>query len=701
MKQTDIGHVRLESLAQIQAGAYCTAKLVYTTGHPIDDSGYLKIAFRYAGDFGTPQFDQPNKPNYCTVTTTGDCRIVPRWDPKGHTRPWGKSLFLKVTGGYLDRDDTVTITFGNTTEASPGWQMQTFCEDTFELKTLVDPIATYQFNELVPSPTFEIIPGKPAYAVCITPSLVQVDTPFFYHLKLEDQWGNPTGLPTRLKHEGFTQSGVQRITQTDAASGLTAMSNPIEVVAALPALQPYWADFHGQSQETIGTNTIDDYFTFARDMALLDIAGHQGNDFQITDAFWDKIKQSTADFNESDRFVTYPSFEWSGNTPLGGDRNVYFLNDKGNITRSSNALLPNGETKYPVSTTANDLFANLRTQQEAKPFCFAHVGGRYADIAMHDQELELAVEAHSAWGTFEWIISDAMERGYRVGICANSDGHKGRPGASYPGASGFGSYGGLTCVLADRLDQQSIYDALKARHFYGTTGNRSLLNLRVVTAAGEQALMGDVIDLAQGTATLQGQVIGTAPIERIDLCDGKQIFKTIRPYSQATLGSKIKILWSGAEVRGRARRVDWTGGLTVANNQILNVEPINFHNPSLPLRQIDAQNLQWNSITTGGHAGCVLQLEDAQAGSLTIKTTQGTVTLDVGSIGFEPTTQPYGGVAKQISLLRLPDESNPMEMTLDEPLSEEICRGGVVYLRMTQVDGHIAWSSPFYFEGAK
>ncbi len=701
MQQTYLGHVQLESHPQIVAGAFCTAKLIYTTGHPIDDSGYIKIAFRYAGDFGTPQFDQPQKANYCTVTTTGDCRIDPRWDPKGHTRPWGKSLFLKITGGYLDRNDTVTITFGNTTQGSPGWQMQTFCEDTFELKTLVDPVATYQFNELTPSPTLQIVPGEPAHAVCITPSQVQVNKPFVYHLKLEDQWGNPTGLPTRLEHEGFAQNGVQRITQTDTASGLTATSNPIEVVAQRTALQPYWADFHGQSEETIGTNTIDDYFTFARDMALLDIAGHQGNDFQITDAFWDKIKQATAQFNESDRFVTYPSFEWSGNTPLGGDRNVYFLNDKGNITRSSNALLPNEETKYPVSATADELFANLRTQTQAKPFCFAHVGGRYADVKMHDEQLELAVEAHSAWGTFEWIISDAMKRGYRVGICANSDGHKGRPGASYPGANRFGSYGGLTCVLADRLDQQSIYNALQARHFYGTTGNRSLLNLRVTTSTGKQAMMGDVINLGQATATLQGQVIATAPIESIDLCDGKQVLKKIRPYSQANLGSKIKILWSGAEVRGRARRVDWTGGLSIQNNRILNAEPINFHNPSLPLRQPDAQNLQWDSITTGGHAGCVLQLEDAQTGHITIQTTQGTLTLDVSSIGFEPTVQTYGGLEKQISLYRLPNEPNPQEMTLDEPLSAEICQGGIIYLRMTQVDGHIAWSSPFYFEGTQ
>ena len=60
----------------------------------------------------------------------------------------------------------------------------------------------------------------------------------------------------------------------------------------------------------------------------------------------------------------------------------------------------------------------------------AHVGGRYADILYaHDPKLDTAVEVHSAWGTFEWILRDAFEKGYRVGIVANSDGHKGRPGA--------------------------------------------------------------------------------------------------------------------------------------------------------------------------------------------------------------------------------------------------------------------------------
>ena len=83
---------------------------------------------------------------------------------------------------------------------------------------------------------------------------------------------------------------------------------------------------------------------------------------------------------------------------------------------------------------------------------FAHIGGRYADIKMaHDARLERSVEVHSDWGTFEWLLHDALEQGYRVGILANSDGHKGRHGASHPGASLFGAYGGLSCLLAPEL----------------------------------------------------------------------------------------------------------------------------------------------------------------------------------------------------------------------------------------------------------
>ena len=121
----------------------------------------------------------------------------------------------------------------------------------------------------------------------------------------------------------------------------------------------------------------------------------------------------------------------------------------------------------------------------------AHVGGRYADIKFAHDPMETAVEVHSAWGTFEWIVRDAFEKNYRVGIVANSDGHKGRPGACYPGASFFGSYGGLTCFLAERLDRDAIFECMRRRRHYATTGNRALLSVVAETAAEAEVFLRD------------------------------------------------------------------------------------------------------------------------------------------------------------------------------------------------------------------
>src|SRR5262249_45417751 len=181
----------------------------------------------------------------------------------------------------------------------------------------------------------------------------------------------------------------------------------------------------------------------------------------------------------------------------------------------------------------------------------------YADIKFaHDGRLETAVEVHSAWGTFEWLIRDAFEMGYRVGICANSDGHKGRPGACYPGASFFGSYGGLTCFLAGRLDRDAIFESMRRRRHYATTGNRGLLDVSAgladdgdvfvrdpaVGPAGfersRSLIMGDIARVAVDAAVLRIEIAGTAPIERVDLYDGLDQLETIRPYSAADLGCR-------------------------------------------------------------------------------------------------------------------------------------------------------------------
>ena len=691
----DLGSARVNQTFAA-AGDYISLEYTYTAGHPVDDSGVVKIVFRFAGDFGTPQFTDKKAPNFCTIKTTGDCRIEPRWDSKGNTRPWGRSLYLRVTAGYLNTGEKITVLFGDRAHTSPGWRMQTFVEKTFEFKTLVDPIATYQFKEIPKSPHIRIKPGKPVKAVCIAPSQVTEKRKFSYFLKLEDRWGNPIHKPQKLTHAGFGSPGVRRITAVDEETGLQAMSNPIRVTGKESSRRHWWADFHGQSEETIGSNTIKEYFTFARDYSLVDVAAHQGNDFQITDEFWDTINTVTKEFYKPGSFITFPGYEWSGNTPLGGDRNVYFSDEGGTISRSCVELLPGRKSRYKSSPTATALFTHLKTQRQFKPFTFAHVGGRYADIRMHDENIEVAVEIHSAWGTFEWLLWNAFDQGYRIGICANSDGHKGRPGASYPGAGKFGSYGGLTCLLAENLDRQSITDALFNRHFYATTGNRPLIDLKLETSSGREALMGNVIEVGADEAVLSATCAGTGPIERVDVFNGRKKIRTLMPHTTAELGRRIKIMWSGAEVEGRARMSTWDGSLTVNGNSIESFQPINFWKPDEKPQLVGRNALEWSSVTTGGGCGVILTLSKAKGGSIRFETTQKKVTCDLDAIKSGQKTWKCGGLEKKVEINRLPDSEGDHEYTFSLPLKKLYPGDNPIFIRVTQEDGHVAWTSPVY-----
>jgi hypothetical protein len=304
----------------------------------------------------------------------------------------------------------------------------------------------------------------------------------------------------------------------------------------------------------------------------------------------------------------------------GSFTTITFTAEGGQISHSCTDLLPSKHSACGISLTAAELFQNLRKQNDPKAFAFAHVGGRYADLSMHDPEVELAVEVHSAWGTFEWLVEDALRQGYHIGICANSDGHKCRPGASYPGASEFGSLGGLTCVLARKLDRINIFEALKARHFCATTSKRCLTDVTPVTGDGRTAMMGDVIHAGTGTPRLYVRVIGTVPIENVGVRNGLETVKTLRPYGEDDLGSRVR------------------------DNIIVSITPINSWNANQPLQKVGSNQLAWKSVTTGGSAGVILMLQEPHAGLLEMNTLERSVECAIHSVGLEPKAWPCGGL---------------------------------------------------------
>ena len=464
--QSRIGSATISRTESVVAGELINFTITYTAGYfGIDDSGSIKICTRFATDMGRPQFTAPEQPNYVSIVASNGATLEYRFDPKDNIRPWDKTIYIKIVKGFFREGDQLLVHYGDPIGGCSGMRMQTFCEDTFELKVLVDAFATYQYVEISDSPVLNIVPGPATKWVMQLPTMRRVNEPFRLLLKAEDRWGNPTdktdasfkltsnlpvkGLPQEINqdtqndgvllHEGLSVSspGDIYIELRDSDNALVSRSNPLRIVEDSDLL-PFWGELHGQSEETIGTNSINDYFAFARDKAGVDVIVHQGNDFQITNEFWEKIQNMSKQFLDEGHLVTFPGYEWSGNTGLGGDRNVLFFHEGETIRRSSHALVSD---LTDIDTDCNSSDALFQSLKGSETVVFAHVGGRYADIQSHEGNLERSVEIHSAWGTFEWLLQDALRNGYRVGIVSNSDGHKGRPGASYPGASMFGAYG--------------------------------------------------------------------------------------------------------------------------------------------------------------------------------------------------------------------------------------------------------------------
>ena len=626
-----MGQATVSPEGSFEAGSFHEFTVAYTAGYfGIDDTGSIKVVHRFASDMGRPQFDDPAAPNYTTVEATNGAVLHVEYDMKRNIRPWDKTLYIKVVRGFLREGDQIIIRFGDRRQGSPGIRLQTFVEHSFEFRVLVDAIAVYNYVELPEQPTIAIIPGPPALYKGIIPTQRRQGQTFKLHLKGEDRWGNPSdqcegrfslkpsspvlGLPetvifTRgafsvtIDGLSITETGDVTIDLADGEGQTVCSTNPMRVTSQADLL-PYWGDLHGQSEETIGTNSARDFYEFARDKAFLDACVHQGNDFQITTEFWEHLNELSLEFTEDDNFIVFPGWEWSGNTGLGGDRNVLHMHEGKQIHRSSHALVDNLSDVDTDANSADDLFEALKGEDCT---VFAHIGGRYADIKIsHDARLEKSVEVHSAWGTFEWLITDAFEQGYRVGIVSNSDGHKGRPGASHPGSTKFGAYGGLTCMLAPSFSRAGFMEALKKRHHYGTTGSRIVLDTRIIcdnpaelfsddpnlgdatSAMTNEAMMGDILRSSDNEVMFRIDVHGPSPIGRIDIRNGLETIEVYRPYSEEDLGRRIRVLWEGSEYRGRGRETIWDGHAELSGNNFENLTPINRYNPDKKFEQTTA-----------------------------------------------------------------------------------------------------------------
>lgn len=577
------GRSALSILGQVHAGAYSTFTLTYAAGPSgIASGGSIR--------FGTPNtgWGRPYLPESRYWYTHGpveylrkNARIdvksaVPvscdtwvdkkmmRYDPPGgHWRWW---MVVRLSQGMLDEGDVVTFTYGDTRGGEPGAQVQKFPERGVDFTLLVDPGGNGEFVHPVGSPhVLDVTAGPPEVLKVTVPSIVRAGETHTARIAQLDNAHNRAndaflsivlrsdaevigGKPTKLvipDNSGgidvdFTPGDDQSMLRFEAKGELPgpgpriwAESNPAVVRSPAQADKLFWGDlhsqsiFHGPGAWSVGTPA--ECYEYAREVAHLDFLAVTDDTTCLRDAWFD-TQQAARDAYEPGRFVSVKAFEWC--SKIYGHRNVYYRTDA-------------PEDIYPESVfrgSSEDFFSYFRDKDV---IMVPHHTLVWTDWRNHDPLLEPLVEIYSCWGSSESVQSTlwdksrktdggaqaALALGYRLGFVGGTDTHAGTPGKSLASSERFAFHpykGGLTGLYAPELTRDSIFEAMKKRRTYATTGVRIILNFSV-----DGASMGSISQKGDSSKghLVNAEIYGSDRVRTVELLRNNDVID-IRHYRE-------------------------------------------------------------------------------------------------------------------------------------------------------------------------
>lgn len=706
---TGTGKAKID-IYNLEAGSFSVFEIVYEAGKfGIDDSGEIIIARRDVCDSAIPQFDDPMEEGYVSVSTDADARLVVSYIPTRYIRPWKAAISIRVRDGSLYPGNKVFIKFGD--KSGPGYRIQTYPEVEHIFRVMADCAGSGNFQDLEETPVITITGGKAARIEGCMPSAAKPGIPFSGLVRALDKWGNiaqshndSVELEAGGKiYKGNIENGLCELTDIilkkegryhpKIKASLISTCNP--VICSESHSNIFWGDMHGQTKETVGTGNPDLYFTFARDMAYMDFSAWQGNDFQITDETWKNINKKVKEYNEPGKFVCFLGYEWSGTTPMGGDHNIYFLGDDEKIHRSYHWQIGMDDQDGTARNPLSSLWDEFRGRKDV--MAIPHVGGRYGNFDYYDPEFISVVEIHSHHGSFEWFFRDALKRGLRPGVIAASDDHSCRPGLSYPtevsSRGGFVSFdvkGGYTAVFAEELTRKSIWDAIRQRHCYATSGERMIAQV----SCGDR-IMGDEFSM-DSPPVFDIEITGTSGIRDLFVFrDQDTVFRLNDARPMDT--DKIYIEWSGVRVRSRAKKYLWNGKVTIENGTIKKVDEYVNQKRSKRTDLVSDNSINFHSQTSGDTDGFEMSVEGNNNTKITVET-------DKTSFSFRPDDLSDGYLRHDCGGVNLEIRAGHPPLDIRKSVSLQfidanIPKGTCAYwVKAVQDDGHALWTSPMYIE---
>lgn len=469
----------------------------------------------------------------------------------------------------------------------------------------------------------------------------------------------------------------------------------------------YWGEMHTHTYCGRGVfGKIEDAVEIAK--AHLDFwapGEHLGKDHNGFN--WSRIKKVIAENNDPGKFVTFSGFEYGS---LDGDYNAYFLEDDVpeftpedlpplvEFARKQNgkAILIPHHTGYKVGCRGTD-WDNFSEDVMPLVEIFSMHGSSECEFGPFPMDLHWMAPRATA-GT----VQAGLAKGKKFGFMASSDGHD-----AYPGCYKMG----LTAVYTKELTRESIWEAFLKRHTYAVTGDRIKLEFNL-----NNHFMGDDFN-DSGRRRISAKVEGDDLLDKVEIIKNNKIFYRTsanlnREYSANQKGRfKIRVEWGW----GKNEIVKWEGKLKIQGGRILSAQPCFGSPPPNKILSLDEKSCEWLSHTNGayffrwngnrngreGTNSIVFEIE-GNTGSILFIETRGR--------NFKYTIKELMESSRiEIMGERTPDMWNFPKLKIYEPVPEKQYKTEIsliddkkekstdfYYLRATQANGQMAWSSPIW-----
>lgn len=312
----------------------------------------------------------------------------------------------------------------------------------------------------------------------------------------------------------------------------------------------YFGDLHGHSVYSDAVGDVDEYYHRYRDTYGYDFAALTDHDYldgiELSNSELKMIWNHADRFTRDGKFLAWYAYEWTspaiaahageGATVGEGHRHVLYPSQAG-------PLVGYGD---PDSNTGAKLLDKLRgVRALVIPH---HTSWSGTDWDAHDERLQRVVEIVSTHGRFEYpgnkpigyrrdhihpekTALAALNRGYKLGFVGGSDSHglrwhaieldgraKHIPHGTRVGYKEDAYRTGMTAILSETLDRESLFQGLSDRRCYATSGVPIVLDFRV-----NGSLMGTEI-ATRSQPKLSIRVEGTGPIRSMEIIRSGQVF---------------------------------------------------------------------------------------------------------------------------------------------------------------------------------